>query len=242
MTAVRVALAVAIASAALFAGAAAGGAFTHGPPERARSAGAAYPGGAGEIPVGDALEVSGQPMRLSLFYTSDSPQRVARFYADAFRARGLLPVVGAEEPLAHASAFGAATGLQRFISAVPQPGGQTLVLIGTANPRKPPRFMRGAEAASFPVPTEHRAFLGFRSADAEVRAESAQFVSALAPSEVAAFYRQALTAQGFSELSGGSESLLAFARPGETLAVALQELERAKGAAVFVSRIEGDLR
>jgi hypothetical protein len=242
MTAVRVALAVAIASAALFAGAAAGGAFRHGLPVSARPAGATDPGGAGEIPVGDALEVSGQPMRLSLFYTSDSPQRVAWFYADAFRARGLLPVVGAEEPLAHASAFDPATGLQRFISAAPQPDGQTLVLIGTANPRKPPRFVRAAELATFPVPSEHRAFLGFRSADAEARAESAQFVSALSPSEVAAFYRQALKAQGFSEQSGGSESLLSFARPGATLAVALQELDAAKGAAVFVSRIQGDLR
>jgi hypothetical protein len=241
MTAIRVALAVAIASAVLFAGAAAGGAFTHDP-VRARPAGADYPGGLGEISVGDALEVSGQPMRLSLFYTADPPQRVAWFYADAFRARGLLPVVGAEEPLAHASAFDPATGLQRFISAAPQPDGQTLVLIGTSNPRRPPRFMRGAELASFPVPSEHRAFLGFHSADGEARAESAQFVSALAPSEVAAFYRQALRAQGFSEQSGGSESLLTFARPGATLAVALQELEAAKGAAVFVSRIQGDLR
>ena len=242
MSAVRVALAVAIASAALCAGAAAGGAFTGGATVRARPAGATYPGGAGEIPVGDDLEVSGQPMRLSLFYTSDSPQRVARFYADAFRARGLLPVVAGEEAVAHASAFEPTTGLQRFISAVQQPRGQTLVLIGTANPRKPPRFLRGAELASFPVPTEHRGFLGFRSADAEARAESAQFVSALSPSEVAAFYRKALSARGFSEQPGGSESLIAFARRGATLAVALQELAAAKGAAVFVSRIEGDLR
>jgi hypothetical protein len=186
------------------------------------------------------MEVSGQPMQLSLFYTADSPRRVIQFHADAFRARGLLPVLAGDDAIAHVSVFDPGSGLQRFISAVPQPDGQTLVLSGTTNPRRPPRFLRGAEGVSFPVPSGHRAFLGFHSADMGSRAESAQFVSAQPVHEVEAFYRQALGAQGFSEKhdrSGGS--LMIFSRPGATVSVALQKLDENQGAAVFVTRVDG---
>lgn len=239
MSAARIALALALASGALIAGANAGGAFAPGSRSRAAQA-AGTPDRAGELSVGDGLEVSGQPMQLSLFYTADSPRRVIQFHADAFRARGLLPVIAGDEALAHVSVFDPGSGLQRFVSAVPQPDGQTLVLSGTTNPRRPPRFLRGAEGASFPVPAAHRAFLGFHSADMGTRAESAQFVSAQPVHEVEAFYRQALAAQGFSEKhdpSGGS--LMIFSRPGATVSVALQKLDENQGAAVFVTRVDG---
>ena len=219
MTTLRLLGSFALVAAVLLGGAWMGGAF-------AESAGS-EPRREGEIPVGDALEVSGQPMQLSLFY------------ADAFRARGLLPVLAADEDLAHVSAFDPATGRQRFISAIPQPDRQTLVLVGTADPRHPPRFMSGPEGASFPVPPAHRAFIGFRSTDGGARAESAQFVSALGPGEVAGFYRRSLAGEGFSERPDSSASLLSFARPGATVSVALQKLEEKQGAAVFVTRIEG---
>jgi hypothetical protein len=243
MMAARMALALVLASAVLFAGARAGGAFARGPqsgPVR-QTDDSAYPERAGQIPVGDALEVSGQPMQLSLFYTSDPPERVVRFYAEAFRARGLLPVIAGDTAVAHVSAFPPESGLQRFISAVPQPDGQTLVLIGATNPRRPPRLLHGTAGVSFPVPPEHRALFGFQSRDNGARAESAQFVSALAPHEVVGFYRQALAAQGYAEnreAAGGS--LLTFSKPGATLSVALQKLDHKQGAAVFITRIEGD--
>jgi hypothetical protein len=243
MSAARIALALALAFGALIGGARAGGAFapvSRGGPDQ----GAGTPSREGELSVGDGLEVSGQPMQLSLFYTQDSPRRVIQFHADAFRARGLLPVLAGDHELAHVSVFDPGTGLQRFVSAVPQPDGLTLVLSGATNPRRPPRFLRGAaEGASFPVPSGHRAFLGFRSADAGSRAESAQFVSAQPVHEVEGFYRQALAAQGFSEKhdpSGGG--LMIFSRPDATVSVALQKLDENRGAAVFVTRLDGPPR
>jgi len=239
MSAARLALALALAFGALIAGASAGGAFA--PVSRSSAARAAGNlARAGELSLGDGLEVSGQPMQLSLFYTADSPRRVIQFHAEAFRARGLLPVLAGDDPVAHVSVFDPETGLQRFVSAVPQPDGQTLVLSGATNPRKPPRFLRGAEGASFPVPSGHRAYLGFHSADTGTRAESAQFVSAQPVHEVESFYRQALAAQGYSEKhdpSGGS--LMIFSRPGATVSLALQKLDESKGAAVFVTRVDG---
>ena len=241
MTALRLLVSCGVATAALLAGAWMGGAF-------AETAGGAprpwlgEPRREGAIPIGDALEVSGQPMQLSLFYTADPPRRVALFYADAFRARGFLPVLAADAELAHVSVFDPASGRQRFVSAIPQPDRQTLVLIGTTDPRRPPRFMSGPGGASFPVPPEHRAFVGFRSMDGATKAESAQFVSPLGPGEVAGFYRRSLAGEGFVERPESSAGLLSFARPGASVSVALQKLADSQGAAVFVTRIEGDLR
>src|SRR5205814_9860628 len=102
-------------------------ALAPGPPGSA-PLGAGTPGSSSALSVGDGLEVSGQPMQLSLFYPPDSPRRVIQFHAEAFRARGLLPVIAGDEALAHVAVFEPGSGLQRFISAVPQPDGQTLVL------------------------------------------------------------------------------------------------------------------
>jgi hypothetical protein len=190
-----------------------------------------------EIEIGDALEVSGQPLQLSIFYTSDPPREVASFYAQAFQARKLIPIAAAEDRVAHVSAFDPGDGLQRFINAVAQPDGQTLVMVGITNPRKPPKLLNGSDGASFPVP-DNRAFLGYRSEDAGARAESAQFVSAKSAVDVAAFYRKELGAQGWAERrADSSEAMLLFEKGPETLSVALQALDEKKGAAVFVNRL-----
>jgi hypothetical protein len=193
------------------------------------------PSAAGEIAVGDALEVNGQPMQLSLFYTSDPPARVIAFYTSAFLERGLLPVTAQ----GHVSVFDPQDGLQRFISAVPQPKGQTLVLIGITNPRRPPRLIDGARTAGFPVPDENRAYLGYRSEDAGARAESGQFVTKLSPEAVASFYREKLPPLGYRE-NGSTPAMLNFEKPDSTLSIGLQALEEKSGAAVFVNRLEGD--
>lgn len=228
----------------LLLGAWAGGAFAParaagGKPSRATDA-LAYAARAvdSQIEVGDALEANGQPLQLSVFYTSDPPAEVASFYAQAFQARHLVPIASAEARVAHVSAFDPDDGLQRFINAVAQPNGQTLVMVGVTNPRKQPRLLDGAASASFPVPAESHAFLGYRSQDGGARAESAQFVSAQTPAELAAFYRKELLAQGWAERRGDStESMLLFEKDGETLSVALQALDEKKGAAVFVNRL-----
>jgi hypothetical protein len=238
MIAVRLALALALATATLGLGASIGGAF-------AGSARAAVPGRAdvrvaGEVAVGDALEVAGQPMQLSVFYTGDPPSRVVAFYADAFRARGLLPVVS-QSP-AHVAVFDAADGLQRFVTAFAQPDGQTMVLTGTVDPQRPAEWLPSASRASLPIPPEHRAFFGFRSRDGQARAESAQFSSALSIGEVAGFYRQAFGREGYLEDGRGGEGLLLFRRSGASVTVALQKLATGAGSAVFLTRIDGDAR
>jgi hypothetical protein len=244
MTALRLAIALCAACAALFGGAWAGGAFARpGPAPRAQAATPYAHEAQSEIAVGDGLVVSGQPMQLSLFYTSDAPDKVVAFYADAFQARGVMPIVIGDKNMAHVSGFDPRDSVQRFISAVPQPDGTTMVMIGLTNPRKPPRLLRGAQTAGFPVPPENRAFMGFRSDDAGAHAESGQFVSSLSPAQVAAFYREKLPAQGYAESKPDStESMLVFRKQGATLSVALQKLEEKSGAAVFVNRVEGDPR
>jgi hypothetical protein len=197
-------------------------------------------GESGRIPVGDALVVNGQPMQLSLFSTGDAPAQVIGFYADAFRKRGLLPVATGQAHFGHVSVFDPEDGLQRFVTALPERSGQTLVLVGVTDPRHATRLISGASRAPYPVPEEHRAFLAYSSEDGGARAHSGQFVTALAVSEVAEFYRSRLAAQGYAEKKEESaQGLLVFAKPGETLSVALQSLGEERGAAVFVNRAEG---
>jgi hypothetical protein len=242
MNALRLSIGVVMAGAVLLGGTWAGGALAELAPRRQARAGGEQSDlrGGGEVRLGDALEVNGQPMELSLFYTPDPPAAVIRFHADALRARGLTPIVSADPALAHAAAFDPESGLQRFINAVAQPDGHTLVMVGATNPRRPLSLMDAADAASFPLPPGHRAFLGFRSVDRGARSESAQFVSTLGPREVASFYRAALGAQGFGERAGAStEGLLTFTKARVTLWIALQKLDERGGAAVFVTRTDG---
>ena len=194
----------------------------------------------GEIPVGDSLEVNGQPMQLSIFFTSDPPPRVVEFYAQAFEARGVLPIVSADPNLASVAGFDTKDGLQRFISALPQPDGQTLVLVGVTNPRRPPRFTKGAEEAGFPLPKENRAYLGYRSSDEGAQAETGQYVSSLAPDALLAWYRREMPARGWTERGqDGSASLAMFAKEGSILSVAVQALGDKAGSAVFVNQTQG---
>jgi hypothetical protein len=232
------------ALAVLAAGAWAGGAFS---PARASAGKPARASGEldyaakaadSQIEIGDAIEANGQPLQLSVFYTSDAPTEVARFYTQAFQARHLLPITAVEDRVSHVSAFDPDDGLQRFINAVAQPDGQTLVMVGVTNPRKQPHLTDGAASASFPVPEQNRAFLGYRSEDAGSKAETGQFVTAQSPAEVSGFYRKELAAQGWTERRGDStETMLLFEKGGETLSVALQALDAKQGAAVFVNRL-----
>jgi hypothetical protein len=233
--------AFALSFAVLFAGGWAGSAgAAAGPPARAGPVRAET---GASIAIGDALEVSGQPLHVSVFYTGDAPEEVTLFYAHAFAARGVLPVLSAEKGLAHVSAFDRRDGLQRFVTALSQPSGETLVLTGIANPRRPPRFTRSAEGAGFPLPSGHRAYLGYRSSDASGAAESGQFLSALPPSEVLSFYGRELAARGWSQRSAGrGSSIVTFARGAEILSVATQALDARSGSAVFVNRTDGASR
>ena len=245
MTALRLIGFLAAACAVLLGGAWAGGALQEARAEKGRPSRATDELGyqrhseVGEIAVGDSLEVNGQPMQLSIFYTSDAPQRVVQFYADAFAARGVLPIIAADPELAHVAGFDPKDGLQRFISALPQPDGQTLVLVGITNPRRPPRFTKGADEAGIPLPKENRAYLGYRSSDEGAQAESGQYVSSLAAADLLAWYRRELPSRGWAERTQDSTPALAvFAKSGSILSVAVQTLGD-KGAAVFVNQTSG---
>ena len=236
----RLAAALAAAAGVLLAGAWSGGALAGSGPDAARAGG--YPRGGAEVAVGDSLEASGQPMRVSVFHTPDAPAAVITFYADAFRARGLLPVVSVDEAFAHVAVFDPGDGLQRFVSALRGPFGQTLAMTGVADPRRPARLLEGAEGASMPLPREHRRFLGFRSSDGAGRAESAHFESDLPPAGIAAFYREALAKEGYTEVGGPGPALITFGKKGSTFTLAAARAAAANATAVFVTRIEGEPR
>lgn len=232
----RIMLSLAAAGLVLGAGAVAGGA-TSASGARPPSVQYANASGDGEVTVGDALEANGQPMRLSLFVTSDGPERVIAYYTASFLERGLLPVTAA----GHVSVFDPNDGLQRFISTLPQGKGRTLVLIGTTDPGRPPRLLHAPSSARFPVPAEAHGFLGYRSDDAGARAETGQYLTSLSPAGVAAFYRRELSPRGFRE-GRSSPALLTFEKSGTSLSIGLQALEANGGAAVFVNLLEGDPR
>lgn len=218
----RVLFGLAAAALVIGAGGAAGGAF------------ATTREGPAQIRVADALEVNGQPMKLSLFSTPDPAPQVIAFYTTAFLKRGLLPVTFA----GHVSVFDPKDGMQRFVTAIAQPNGETLVLIGSTNPRKPPLLLRSAKAAKVPVPDDARAFLGYSSDDDGVHAESAQFVTSQAPEQLASFYRRTMLADGFRERAESAVSFLQFDKGGESFSAGIQALDDKGGAAVFVQRLE----
>jgi hypothetical protein len=193
----------------------------------------------GEIRIGDALALNGQRMQLSAFTTADPPERVVEFYAETFRRRGLVPVAAAQARLGHVSVFDPVDGLQRFVTAIPERSRRTLVLMGATDPSGF-ALLRSTSAASYPVPEQHRAFIAYESEDAQVRAQSGQFVSVLSAAEVAKFYRDRLIARGFVERPESGAGLLAFVNATEQISVAVQSLEQERGAAVFVTRIEGE--
>jgi hypothetical protein len=246
MRLLRTAIAVLAAAAVLLAGAWAGGTCSpalaqsaprspvdlpDAPPAQRESA---------SIAVGDALVVNGQPMQLSVFYTADRPSQVAGFYAAAFRARGLLPMAVGDVQLGHVSVFDPADGLQRSVTALLEPSGDTLVLLAVSDPRHIARLLSREPSAPYPVPDDHRAFLGYASEDGKLQAHSGQYVTSLAPAQVADFYRERLSAQGYSERADESgPGLLVFARSGSVVSVALQALEERGGSAVFVNRTGG---
>jgi len=242
--ALRFGVAVVGACCVLLAGAWAGGGF-----DEARAGMAAAPrvrigepyplrSAAGEIRIGDALSVGGRRMQLSAFVTVDAPARVVDFYADAFSRRGLIPIAFADERLGHVSMFDPEDGLQRFVTAVPEQPGHTLVLTGVAELRGF-RFNQDASSAPYPVPDDHRGFLEFASEDGNARAHSGQYVSKLSAAGVAQFYRESLAVRGFSERHQTGAALLEFTRGTEQISVALQALGEDRGSAVFVTRLEG---
>lgn len=194
---------------------------------------------AGEICIGDALTIDGQPMQLSAFTTRDPLERVVQFYEEAFARRGLIPVAAAQGRFGHVSVFDPADGLQRFVTAIPERPGHTLVLLGATDPRAF-AAMRSAPSARYPIPDQRRAFVGYESRDGPLRARSAQFVSALSAAQMAAYYRTSLAARGFVEQPESSPALLAFASRTERISVAIQALEEEHGAAVFVVHVEGN--
>jgi hypothetical protein len=248
--ALRAFFGAAAALAVLALGAWGGGAFPAvraqaGAPARAHVA-EDYPDRAegGEIRIGDSLVVNGQPMQLSIFYTPDPAERVVEFYAASFREKGLVPIARSEGQLGHVSILDPSDGLQRFITALPAPGGQTMVMIGAVDPRKAPQLVTAARRAPFPVPEEHRAYLGYSSDDAGARADAGQFVTALGPQQVRDYYRRELLARGFEERERESTpGLLQFAKSGgDAVTVAVQALSDGAGAAVFVNQTRGDGR
>ena len=99
--------------------------------------------------------------------------------------------------------------------------------------------LRSTSAPSYPVPEQRRAFVGYESEDGQVRGQSGQFVSTLSPAEVARFYRAQLARRGFVERPESAPGLLAFVNGREQISVAMQSLEEERGAAVFVTRLEG---
>ena len=241
----RTAIAVLATAAVLLTGAWAGGTCAParaqgGLPRAANAGGLAEHRETAQIPVGDGLVVNGQAMQLSVVYTTDAPAQVIAFYAEAFRARGLLPIASADRRFAHVSVFDPADGLQRGVTTLVESSGHTLILLSVSDPQGLPKVLARAPEAPYPVPEAHRAFLGYSSEDGNAKAHSGQFATSLGTAQVAQYYREWLGAQGYVERSDQSgEGLLVFTKGNGSVSIALQVLDQGGGSAVFVNHVEG---
>jgi hypothetical protein len=101
-------------------------------------------------------------------------------------------------------------------------------------------MMRSAKSMPFPVPDEHRGFLGYEAKDGSTRSQNGQFACSLAAPAVLDWYRRALAKEGYVENqreTGGSVAV--FERQGTSITVAAQALGEKASSMVFVNRLEG---
>lgn len=234
--------AVGVAAVGLWAGAS--GADDQTPPPK--SGIAAPPNATGEpIHLGDTLRVDGAPMEIDVAIVSDPPQQVATWYAKEWKALGLKAVIAGSGNLWHASVFDPGDGLQRSVTAIGQPDGQTLVMPTLTTPRHPVDPLHGARRSPVPVPPNARAYLDSEAVDSGVRGYSAQFLSPQTANEIVGFYARELPAKGWELIARdtpakGSDPWSASFRKGPAhLEVQAAPLERlspeGRGTAVFLT-------
>lgn len=197
---------------------------------------AASASAAGEIALGDGMELFGRPSQLSLFWTTDSTEQVIQSYASAWRAAGLEPEVRDLGRASTVFSVEKSTGLMRSVS-VFEAGEERLVVPGLSDVRGTPDF--SARRAPVPVPENARGYFAQTTDDITAISYSANYLVPLAPRRAVDFYRVELGKLGYEESPGfapqGSASGAQFERGPETvMVVAMPTEDGAKNTAFVV--------
>lgn len=196
--------------------------------------------GQAEVPLGEGLNIWGNPAQLSLFWTGDSPEQVIRTYFEAWKDAGFDPQINELDQVSNVWFVDPSTGLMRSVTVLRQ-GEDTLVLPGVSDAR----FMPDPTArnAPVPVPENATAYLAHAADDTHSLSYSASFVVPISPARSLEFYKVELGKLGydFSEsLSKTSKAMHGEFRRGPelvTVAASQSQPDDEKTSFVYVSHV-----
>lgn len=201
-----------------------------GPPVRAADEAVA-------IPLGESMELFGQPSQLSLFWTVDSPEEVARLYTDTWKAAGFEPHLTRLDRATHVSAIDPETGLMRAVTILAQ-AEETLVLPAITDVRVMPDLT--SQRAPVPVPENARAYMGHSADDTSQLTFTGSYLVPLRPEQVLRFYERELAGEGYERREGfgkgakGAKGVEYVRGPEQITIVASITDEKAEDAGSFV--------
>lgn len=228
------------------AGAVLGGGLVLGAPEavangpsRVRNLGApSQEGNTGELPLGDSVSVFGRPMRMSIFWTSDPADKVARTYMDAWTKTGMVPQQFTIDKVTQVSALdnsdGPGAGLQRSVTIIDN-GQDRMVLPGLTDVKVLPDLT--PRTAPVPIPSNALQYMGQVADDAGAVSYNGSFFTPMPASRVIDFYEAELGKAGYKareprkKVAGGMT--IEFERGPEWISVVAKNDDNptAKGAA-----------
>lgn len=192
--------------------------------------------GGGEVPLGDGLEIWGQPVQLSLFWTPDETDTVTTSYLDAWESAGLVTSEKRMGNVSIVSALDESTGLMRSVTVLEHESGERLVLPGITDIRSMPDPT--PTGAPVPVPDNAKAYMAHVADDVVALTYSGSFIVPMAPSRIVRFYEVELGKAGYvpsPRMSAGARSDVAeWTRGPESITVAASALEKQDAASSFV--------
>ena len=179
---------------------------------------------AAEIPLGDNLQLMGRPARLGVFWTSDSTEKVAQTYMDAWSSFQLPPHVIAIDKVTSVTAVdtseGPGTGLMRSVTIIDQ-GDTRMVVPGLSDTSQPLDFT--PRKAPVPVPDTAVAYSATSADDGGSVSYSGTYMVPLSASRVIDFYEKELGKDSYKvskarkKVNGGA--IIEFERGPEWISV-----------------------
>jgi len=148
-----------------------------------------------EVPVGEALEMWGQPSRLNVFWTLDSVDEVARTYVDAWKTAGFDPRQKKVDQVTNVSAIDKSTGLMRGVTIIDS-GDERIVLPGLTDIRVAPDTTPAN--APVPVPSNATRYLANVADDTTTVSYSASYLVPMSAERTLDFYRLEMGKLGYT--------------------------------------------
>ncbi len=154
--------------------------------------------GTRDVPLGDALQLWGEPARVDLFWTTDSVNEVARTYVDAWKAAGFDAQVHTIDAVTSVAALDTHTGLMRSVTILSS-GDERVVLPGLTDMRVLPDT--SPAGAPVPIPETAHAYIASSADDTTSISYNGTYMVPLKPERTIAFYRVEMGQRGYAEVS-----------------------------------------